>query len=123
MSLADFFDTRIRVWRPTEVLGSLGDQRWTYTPVGPVSALPNAVVNRPVAPLGDTGPGIGAIGRRRLYMEASEDVLERDVLEFVSGPDAPATYEVDNPPTRPERDHLQLDCRVWLGQLPAEAVS
>lgn len=117
MALEDFFDTTVRFWRPVEVTGKLREKSRAYVPVTAAPAAPNAVVNRPVAPLVDVGTGLAAEGRRRFYMDPGTDVRERDVAEFVAGPDAPSTWEVDNPPSRPENDHMQLDCRAFRGQL------
>jgi hypothetical protein len=108
-------DHTVRVWRPVTVPDAIGADQRTYAPVGEPEP---AKVNRNVAPTGDAGPGFAAIGRRRLYMKPGVDVEERDVLELVTGPDAPQTLEVDEPPTRPRGHHCQVDCILWRGQLP-----
>jgi len=123
MSLADFFDTSVRIWRPTSTITSpLGAERRDYEIVLEPAA-PNAAVNRPTAPLGDKGPGLAPIGERRIYMAPETDVQARDVLELVAGPDAGQRFEVDEPPTRPGNDHVQLRCRFWEGDLTPLDVS
>lgn len=117
MSLADLFDTTIRVWRPTVRVGTMREEKRTYAPTAELPTAPNAAVNRPQAPLANPGPGLAPVGSRRLYMAAGADVRPRDVLELADGPDAVAFLEVDAAPTAPRGHHVQLDCRVWNGIL------
>ena len=123
MSLAQLFDHGIRVWRSPElsaalVAGPLGEESRTYVLVTAAPAGFNACVNRPRAPVADAGPGFAPIGTRIVYMTASADVQLRDLLELVTGPDAPEVVEVDEPPTRPRGHHLELSCIPWHGTLP-----
>jgi len=119
MALVDFFDTSIRIWRPETTNGRLGEEIRSYDVILE-PAIPNAAVNRPTAPLGDAGPGLAPIGERRVYMAPDTDVQPRDVLELLEGPDAPQFLEVDEPPTRPGGDHVQLRCRLWQGNPETE---
>ena len=113
-------DHVVRAWRPTTARGPLREEVRTLVPVLAVPEEPNAAVNRPRAPFGETGPGIAPVGERVIYMEADADVMELDVLELVSGPDAPGTFEVNDIVTAPRGHHLELRCRVWHGTLPTE---
>jgi hypothetical protein len=118
VSLADLYDTTIRVWRRTVTPGggSLREELVTYV-AQTLPPAPNACVNRPTAPIADKGPGYGPIGEQRVYMAAETDVEVRDVLELVAGPDAPRLLEVDEPPTRPRGHHVQLRTRLFEGDL------
>lgn len=121
MSLVDLFDHEVAIWRPTVTLGPLREEIRTYTAVLVAPGLPNAVINRPAAPLADSGPGLTPTGTRRIYMRPTTEVRLRDLLEIVSGPDEGMIIEVDEPPTRPRGHHVQIDGRVWSGQLPGSA--
>lgn len=121
MSLAHLFDTQVAIWRAQLAPGALREEVRTWVRVVAPPGRPNAVVNRPNAPTGEVGPGLEPIGTRRLYMAASTDVQPRDVVEFVTGPDAGFLGEVDEPPTRPRGHHVQLDLRLWNGRLPGHS--
>lgn len=107
-------DSLVRIWRPTVAEDRFGAGKPRYALV----ATEPAIVNRSTAPLTDVGPGLSPQGRRRLYFQPEVDVRARDVLELVEGPDAPQTWEVDEPPSRPRDHHVQVDCTFWRGELP-----
>lgn len=111
------FDHTVRVWRPTPERSSLGVEERTYTVV---DASAGAKLDRSTAPVADRGLGLAPIGRRRLYMRPDADILARDLIEVLTGPDAPQFWEVDEPPTRPMHHHTQLDCIFWDGVAPVE---
>lgn len=124
-SLAHLFDHQVRVWRADVVAGTLAAERRIYAVLIEPADV-NAAVQRPRArlspPLGGLGAGLAVIGERVIYMLASEDVRERDVIQIISGPElaaTPATWEVDAPPTRPRGHHLELICKAFHGALPA----
>jgi hypothetical protein len=109
------FDHQVRIWRPTaSIANRIGAEERTYQPVG----VAGAVVNRNVSPMSDQGVGMVPTGRRRLYMRPDADVLERDVVQVIDGPDAGESWEVDQPPSRPRGHHTQVDAIAWNGQLP-----
>ena len=114
--VAEFGDTTVRIWRPTSSQDAMGVEVRTLAPIG--TAI--AVVNRPTAPTGQVAGGLAPIGTERLYFDPDVDVRERDVLEFVAGPDVGRRLEVDEPPTRPQGEHLQVDTILWHGTLPGE---
>lgn len=111
------FDTTVRVWRPTPERSRLGVEERTYSVVAPSLG---AKVNRSSAPEADAGPGFQPVGARRVYMRPDVDVQARDLLELLTGPDAPQFWEVNEPPTRPQGHHTQLDCIAWNGVTPTE---
>ncbi len=115
MSFSSLLDHTARIWRRTVTMGpNLREEIVEYVPL----AIARCAKKRPEARLIDTGPGLAGEGIRKVYMEAAEDAIERDVLEFLTGPDAPETLEIDSPPTRPRGHHLELTCRLFTGRLP-----
>lgn len=125
MPLRTFFDHEVAIWRAVKTVGTLGEEVRTYVRVLDPPGRNNAHFNRPGAITADVGPGLGRVGPERGYMAPATDVLVRDLIEFVAGPDAGRVVEVDGPPTRPggqrfaRGHHVQLDCRLWHGTLPA----
>lgn len=116
MSFSSLLDHTARVWRRTVTKGpNLREEIVTYVPTG---AIMRCTKKRPEARLIDTGPGLIGEGIRKVYGEATEDVIERDVLEFLTGPDVPENLEIDSPPTRPRDHHVELICRLFTGVLP-----
>lgn len=111
------FDSTVRIWRATPERSALGVEERTYFVVI-VSA--GAKVNRSTAPEADGGPGLQPTGGRRIYMKPDVDVQSRDLVELVTGADAPQFWEVNEPPTRPQDHHTQLDCIAWNGETPTE---
>lgn len=115
-SIARLFDHTLRVWRPAPSQDDVGFEARTYSVV---AALLGCALNRSDAPVVDIGPGMLPVGSRRFYLEPDADVQARDVLELLSGPDAPGRWEINEPPTRPRGHHTQVDCIAWHGVLPA----
>jgi hypothetical protein len=115
MSFSSLLDHTARVWRPTSAKGQLREEVRTHSVVG----IFPCTKKRPSARIGDVGPGMAPIGETSIYMEAGADVLERDVIQLLTGPDAPDTFEIDAPPTRPRGHHIELTCQYFLGILPA----
>ena len=105
-----------KVWRPSESVGSMRTVLRGYT----LSSTVRVAVNRAVAPLGDPGPGLTPEGGRVLYSIPGWDIRPGDVLQLTEGPDAPGQWEVDEPPTRPRGNHLELRCRAYAGKLPGD---
>lgn len=116
-AIDSLFDHTVRIWRPTPERSRLGVEERTYQVVTPSAG---AKVNRSTAPVGDAGPGFQPIGSRRLYMAPDADVQARDLVELLTGPDAPQFWEVNEPPTIPMGHHAQLDCIAWNGETPTE---
>lgn len=107
-------DHTVRVWRPVVSKDDYGAESSDYQLVASL----NAAVNRSSAPVADIGPGFAPTGTRRVYLRPDAQVQPRDVVELVTGPDAPGTWEVDEPPTHPRGHHTQVDCIAWHGVLP-----
>lgn len=116
MAFADLLDHTVRVRRPTE---SKDNPLRVVERSYPVIGTYPCAVNRTQARIGDVGPGLAPIGDRVVYLEASADVAARDILELLTGPDAPETLEIDRPPTRPRGHHTELICLFYNGTLPA----
>jgi hypothetical protein len=122
MSIRHLCDHRVRIYRRAAQLDAeLRSETLSYQPVAAAPARNNAKLNRPRARTGDVGPGSAPIGERTVYMDAGADVEERDVLQVLSGPDAPCLLEVDGPPTRPRGHHVELACRLFNGTLDEES--
>lgn len=111
------FDHDVKIWRPTRERSTLGVEERTYQVH---IAEARCKVNRSTAPSADTGPGMQPTGARRLYMRPDVDVKPRDLVELVTGPDAPQFWEVDQLPSLPRGHHMQLDCIAWNGVRPTE---
>lgn len=111
-SIAALFDHTVRVWRPVVNRSRLGVDERGYVVV---AASLGAKLNRSSAPVADGGPGLQPTGSRRFYMAPDADVVERDIIEVLTGPDSGQTWEVDEPPTRPNDHHTQFDARYWAG--------
>lgn len=114
---AALLDHTARVWRRSTARGTLDEEQRTYTTVleSPVT------LKRPRSQVGDTGPGLAPIGQQRLYFPAGVDVQATDLVQLLTGPDAPRVLEVDGQPTTPRGHHLEIDCRLWQGD-PADLV-
>lgn len=107
-------DSSIRVWRPTESKGRVGQVDRSYT----VFITTQAFINRSVAPVAPVGGGLAPTGRRRLYIRPNLNVQKRDVIEIIGGPEIATTWEVDEVPSQLKGHHAQLDCIAWHGILP-----
>lgn len=108
------FDHRFRLWRPTVTKNRLGAEERSYELIGSYGCA----VNRAVDPVAPVAGGLAPTGRIRIYARPDTLAVERDVIELYQGPDAPGTWEVDQPPTRPRGHHTQLDAIAWHGLLP-----
>jgi len=120
MALEDLYDHRIRIWRPTASRGPLREETRSYAIVLEPPSIFNATVRRPTARLANPGPGLAPVGERKVYCASETPVQARDVVELVSGPEAPSLLEVDEPPTRPRGHHTELTCRFFVGAAPTE---
>lgn len=114
-SIERLFDHTLRVWRPAPSQDSVGFEKRVYSIAAPSLGC---VLNRSSAPVVDVGPGMMPSGSRRFYLAPDADVRARDVLELLSGSDAPGNWEINEPPSRPGGHHTQVDCVPWNGALP-----
>lgn len=120
MSFTSLLDHVVRVWRPATSLGALREEKRSHVLVGPAPVEPNAVLSQLRIPYADTGPGLMPTGTRDVLMTIETDVAALDILEVVSGPEAPALFEVNEQPMRPRGHHVELRVRPWHGTLPVE---
>lgn len=116
-SVDGWFDSRVRIWRPLTLQGTLGEEKRRYNLVATVGAA----INRSRSPVAPASAGLAPTGILRLYFRPDTDVEPRDVLEVISGPDAGSlrsrTWEVNEYPVHPRGHHTQVDCIEWHGTL------
>ncbi len=119
-AVSTWFDSEIRIWRPTPETDSLGVEAESYTLMDTVGAR----LNRSTTTTKASGGGLSDVGTLRWYGLPTIDVLRGDVCEVISGPDkgegTGRTWEVDEEPVRPANHHCQVDCVEWHGVLPEE---
>lgn len=118
-SITRWFDSTIRVWRPTVTKDDLQVETREYV----VVAEYGAAINRSSMSEAQQGGGMIPVGSVRWYGEATINVEARDVCEVLTGPDSGRTWEVNQPPVRPRGHHTQVDCVEWHGILPTTDVS
>jgi hypothetical protein len=117
--ISGWFDSTIRVWRPTTVKDELQAESRTYVEVDTYGAA----INRSKMSEAFQGGGMTPVGSLRWYGEPTIDVQPRDVCEILTGPDSGLSWEVNAPPVRPRGHHTQVDCIEWHGVLPTADVS
>lgn len=113
-SIAGWFDSRIRIWRPTTTKDALATEERIYV----VSSVVECAINRSTTTNALQDGGNARVGTIRWYGLPTIDVQPRDVCEIISGPDAGTTWEVDAEPVHPRGHHTQVDCFEWNGVLP-----
>lgn len=125
MSIAKLFDHRVVVYRSTVTQDELQDPIAVWGPLpAPVgrNARPNQAWS---GSLQDHGPGEQQGAMRQWFLHKGFDVAERDVLEVVSGPEAPNLLRVESV-TRPTAPivlhHLEVNVTVWDGTVTTPAV-
>lgn len=118
MSIAHLLDHTATVYRPADTLGAL---RTNIRGYAAVASGVEMGVRRPAALYAEIGPGVGPLGQRIIYADVGLDVAARDVIDLITGPDAPGRWEVDEQPTSPRGHHIELRCRAFTGKLPGDA--
>ena len=113
-SIARWFDSKIRIWRPTSETDALAIEHRTYEPVGEVGA----VINRSTTITAEVQGGMNRNGSLRWYGRPNINIRPRDVCDIIEGPDAGNAWEVDAVPVHPRGHHTQVDCVEWHGTLP-----
>lgn len=116
------FDHRVQVWGSTDVRGStFGDVSRAWSPVPGQYDVGMAIqVKRQTR--SDQGPGERVVGEYHGYASADVDVVEGDVLEILSGPEAsanpdePRLLKADSV-YRPRGRHTQIVLIDWQGAL------
>lgn len=115
-AISRWFDSSIRIWRPTSFNDALAVEEREYTAIETVGA----VINRSVTSTNEQSGGMADVGRIRWYGVPTLEIRRRDVCEVIAGPDAGHTWEVDADPVHPRGHHTQVDCVEWHGVLPTE---
>jgi hypothetical protein len=104
------------IWRVGETIGEYRESEvaWGPEPVGPY----DCTGKRKAAILAEAGPGTVDAGQRILYFEPGPTFNKRDLVELVTGPDAPAFLLVESD-TRPRGNHIEVRVSEWHGAPPA----
>lgn len=113
--ISSWFDSHIRIWRPTETKDVLKVAKQTYV----VVAVVGCRLNRSGTTTAQVGAGMTRVGQLRWYGNPDIDIKRRDVCEVIDGPENKLTWEVDAEPVRPGGHHTQVDCVEWHGNLPS----
>jgi hypothetical protein len=121
MTISHLFDHTCVIWRKVETLGTARTttKAFTLLPGGPFGLK----ANRKNALVTNAGPGIVDAGLRVLYFEVGPVILKRDLVELITGPDAPpssgerAILEVENV-TIPRGHHIEVRCSEYHGAEP-----
>ena len=120
MTISHLFDHTAVIWRKVETLNASGVTVKTFLMAyGPLGLK----ANRKAAMVVNSGPGIIDAGQRVFYFEVGPIILKRDLVELVTGPDAPpssgerAILEVENV-TIPRGHHLEVRCSEYHGLEP-----
>lgn len=111
--ISHLYDHTVAQWRKVETLGEAGVTVKTFRLVDRFGCK----MNRKQVLLAMGGPGIEDVGMRKVYTELGPDVNRRDLIELVTGPDAPALLEVENV-TAPRGHHLEINCSEYKGPYP-----
>lgn len=114
-SIAGWFDSSIRVWRPTAVKDVLAVEEQSHTLVG----VYEAAINRSSTAANAQGGGTTETGMLRWYGLPTIDVRPRDICDVITGPDRGHQWEVNSYPVHPRGHHTQVDCVEWHGKLPS----
>lgn len=118
-AITHLLDHTARVWRRVETIGTLGDTIVTYDLAYDELACAEDGQN---SVAGNPGAGQTPIGRRWVYFDVGPTIRFRDVIELVSGPNAPAALEVESSDNR-RGHHLEIQASEFRGKLPEEAGS
>ena len=114
MSFASLLDHTARIWRRTETPGTYLETTIDYAVV---YAAADCTLKRKAAVLAEAGPGIVDAGGRTVYFLPSVTLVKRDLVELVTGPDAPAWLEVESA-SRPRGHHVEARCAEYSGETP-----
>jgi len=120
VTISHLFDHTAVIWRKVETLNEAGVTHKAFTlAYGPLGLK----ANRKAAMVVNSGPGIIDAGQRVFYFEVGPIILKRDLVELVTGPDAPpssgerAILEVENV-TIPRGHHVEVRCSEYHGAEP-----
>lgn len=114
MSIGHLLDHECVVWRPTETRGTYAETVRGYSIL---HALISCAVLRKNAVIAQAGPGRIDAGERRVYWDVGPTVEKKDLIELVTGPDAPAFLEVESM-TTPRGHHVEVRVSEYNGDAP-----
>ena len=111
--IGHLLDHTCRIWRPSRSLGAARQEVVCHAVAE--ASLPCAA-NRKRSVLALQQGGLGDSGQRMVYLDLGANVEERDVVELLTGPNAPALLEVISKDT-PRGHHIELTCDEWEGKI------
>ena len=114
MSFRSLLDHTARVWRRGEELGTYRETSIFYVVVYPAA---RCTLKRKAALLAEAGPGIVDVGQRTLYFLPGVTLQKRDLVELVTGADAPDWLEVESR-SKPRGHHVEARCSEYHGPTP-----
>ena len=114
MSFSGLLDHTARIWRRSETLGTYLETVPGYDIVYPAV---RCTLKRKSATLSEAGPGTVDVGTRTVYFRRGVILQEKDLVEFVTGPDAPDWMEVESR-SRPRGHHVKARCSEFHGTPP-----
>lgn len=114
MSIDHLLDGTCRLWTHTEAASSLDADTWA---VGVTVACYLA----PAEPGRlDTGAGMRDVRTRQLFAPLGAPLAAEQVVDMVTGPEAPSLWRVVSVPQRPRTHHTEAYVEPWHGTLPEE---
>jgi hypothetical protein len=126
MSVERMMNHRARVWRRLESVGEMREVVNGWQVVTEPPTWNNLWTSPQDRRLRDDGPGeaIQGVQSPRWFMRKEAVVAERDVVELVSGPEAPSYWNVQSAssPSRPNesRHHWRIAVEPYNGPAPEE---
>lgn len=115
MSIGHLLDHTCVIWRKVETTGAKYAES-VKTFEQPFEVLP-CTGTRKNAVVSQDGPGIVNVGERRIYFDIGPEILKRDLIELLTGGDAPALLEVESV-TRPRNHHIEVRVSEYSGPQP-----
>jgi hypothetical protein len=106
-------DHTANIRRPVESLGVARETRVVHAFAHVAVAC---AVNRKRTVLTEAHGGITPAGGRSVYFPAGLTLLEQDVIELLTGPEAPALLEVESRAT-PRGHHIEVSVTQFQGKL------
>lgn len=114
MGIAHLADHTAIIWHKLETLGPARETEKSFpTFSGPFDCK----ADRKKAIQSDAGPGMWGAGLRTIFFDIGPAIGDRDLVELVTGPDAPAMLEVESV-TRPRDHHIEVRVSEYRGAYP-----
>lgn len=116
MSIGHLLDHEARIWRRVEELDEYRSTTVSYEVVENQEEVPCASDGQSSV-LANLGPGMAPTGFRWIYFDVGPTLEERWLIEFVSGPTAPAWLEIES--VDPFRGHhIEVRAVEFNGKRP-----